>query len=261
VAHQVGGGSATQPLSTQNGGNDEFDEAVEKVVATHRRGLWVRCTAPDRVLQLLSVPHPSGAESPWQNEEYIAFPSRRSVPGENSPFSARTGLITTSSRGIRHLGRATREKTTIQPKIRNRREAESKEGARLTGHADTSATISGRFLEPESDIECPSTLTGDLGPQSDLNVHPFHPPDRKPTKQVVMEATEPNLSTPDPSTFVSNSLFHLSGPSSSSLLDHIFLLGQPLSSVPHHSKASSPILDCTIDPWFSGPDIFFESQS
>lgn len=133
--------------------------------------------------------------------------------------------------------------------------------ARLTGHADTSATISGRFLEPESDIECPSTLTGDLGPQSDLNVHPFHPPDRKPTKQVVMEATEPNLSTPDPSTFVSNSLFHLSGPSSSSLLDHIFLLGQPLSSVPNHSKASSPILDCTIDPWFYGPDIFFESQS
>jgi hypothetical protein len=76
-----------------------------------------------------------------------------------------------------------------------------------------------------------------------------------------MEATEPNLSTPDPSTFASNSLFPLSGPSSSSLLDHIFLLGQPLSSVPHYSKASSPILDCTIDPWFYGPDIFFESQS
>jgi hypothetical protein len=52
VAHQVGGGSATQPLSTQNGGNDEFDEAVEKVVATHRRGLWVRCTAPDRVFAI-----------------------------------------------------------------------------------------------------------------------------------------------------------------------------------------------------------------
>jgi hypothetical protein len=131
VAHQVGGGSATQPLSTQNGGNDEFDEAVEKVVATHRRGLWVRCTAPDRVLQLLSVPHPSGAESPWQNEEYIAFPSRRSVPGENSPFSARTGLITTSSRGIRHLGCATREKTRIKPKIRNRRGGEQ---GRRTAH-------------------------------------------------------------------------------------------------------------------------------
>jgi hypothetical protein len=131
VAHQVGGGSATQPPSTQNGGNDEFNEQWRKSSQLIDEGFGSDLLLRIAFLQLLSVPHPSGAESPWQNEEYIAFPSRRSVPGENSPFSARTGLITTSSRGITHLGCATREKTTIQPKIRNRRGGEQ---GRRTAH-------------------------------------------------------------------------------------------------------------------------------
>lgn len=133
VGDQMEGRPATTPPSTQGGGNDEVDdEQRRKSPCMSDELLWNT---------LLQVPFAHPRAEPLQiYGVHVVFPCRRYVQGENAPFSAITGLVTTSSRGVRHLGGTPRGKTGIQPKIhlnvRNRGQRDRKEDTihRLCGH-------------------------------------------------------------------------------------------------------------------------------